>query len=146
MQNRLVRPENGRVLAGVCAGLANWIGIDVTLVRIIFLFLGFMTGTGLLIYLVLWVVIPSANESPNSQTDWASRAGQMRDDFIQATSKPNMDAMKIFGGVLVALGGFYLIREIQPEWFFWVNKSVVWALILIVIGGIFIFRSIRGDR
>ncbi len=40
MQRRLVRPVNGRVLAGVCAGLADWIGLDVTLVRIIFLFLG----------------------------------------------------------------------------------------------------------
>ncbi len=76
MQRRLVRPVNGRVLAGVCAGLADWIGLDVTLVRIIFLFLGFMTGSGLLIYLVLWVIIPSANESLTSQTNWTSRAVQ----------------------------------------------------------------------
>ncbi len=51
-----------------------------------------MTGSGLLIYLVLWVIIPSANESLTSQTNWTSRAVQMRDDFIQATSQPNMDA------------------------------------------------------
>jgi phage shock protein C len=146
MQSRLVRPENGRVLAGVCAGLANWIGLDVTLVRIIFLFLGFMTGSGLLIYIILWVVMPSSNESSTAQTDWSSRAGQMRDDFIQATSKPNMDALKIFGGVLVALGVFYLAKEISPQWFYWANRGVVWALALIVIGAVFVFRAIRGDK
>jgi phage shock protein C len=146
MQSRLVRPENGRVLAGVCAGLANWIGLDVTLVRIIFLFLGFMTGSGLLIYIILWVVMPSSNESSTAQTDWSSRAGQMRDDFIQATSKPNMDALKIFGGVLVALGVFYLAKEVSPQWFYWANRGVVWALALIVIGAVFVFRAIRGDK
>jgi len=146
MQSRLVRPENGRVLAGVCAGLANWIGLDVTLVRIIFLFLGFMTGSGMLIYIILWVVMPSSNESSTAQTDWSSRAGQMRDDFIQATSKPNMDALKIFGGVMVALGIFYLVKEISPQWFYWANRGVVWALALIVIGAVFVFRAIRGDK
>ncbi|NMB54741.1 MAG: PspC domain-containing protein [Leptolinea sp.] len=146
MQNRLVRPENGRVLAGVCAGLANWIGIDVTLIRIIFLLFGFMTGMGVLVYIILWVVIPSSSESPSAPVDWSSRAGQMRDDFIQATSQPNMDALKIFGGVLVALGSFYLIKEIRPEWFHWVNRGVLWAVALIVIGAVFVFRSIRGDR
>ncbi|GAP20637.1 PspC domain-containing protein [Leptolinea tardivitalis] len=146
MQSRLVRPENGRVLAGVCAGLAQWIGLDVTLVRIIFLFLGIWTGMGVLIYLVLWVVMPSSMETPGIQTDWSMRAGQMRDDFIQATSKPNMDALKIFGGVLVALGLFYLVKEIRPEWFYWANRGVIWALVLIIIGAIFVIRALRGEK
>jgi len=146
MQSRLVRPENGRVLAGVCAGLAQWIGLDVTLVRIIFLFLGIWTGMGVLIYLVLWVVMPSSMETPGIQTDWSMRAGQMRDDFIQATSKPNMDALKIFGGVLVALGLFYLVKEIRPEWFYWANRGVIWALVLIIIGVIFVIRALRGEK
>ncbi len=146
MQNRLVRPINGRILAGVCAGLADWIGLDATLIRLIFLVLGFVTGSGLLIYIILWVVIPSANESPNVQGDWSYRAGQMRDDFIQATSKPNMDAMKLVGGVLVTLGVFFLVREIRPEWFYWANKGVMWALVLIGIGAIFVVRALRGDK
>ncbi|BCY18105.1 MAG: PspC domain-containing protein [Chloroflexi bacterium] len=146
MQNRLVRPINGRILAGVCAGLADWIGMDATLIRLIFLVLGFMTGSGLLIYIILWVIIPSANEAPNMQGDWSYRAGQMRDDFIQATSKPNMDAMKLVGGVLVALGVFFLAREIRPEWFYWANKGVMWALVLIGVGAIFVVRALRGDK
>jgi phage shock protein PspC (stress-responsive transcriptional regulator) len=146
MQNRLVRPENGRILAGVCAGLADWIGIDVTIVRLIFIVFGVMTGSGLLIYLILWVIMPSANEAPHAQGDLSYRAGQMRDDFIQATSRPNMDALKLFGGVLVALGVFYLVKEIRPEWFYWANKGVMWAIVLIGVGAIFVVRALRGDK
>jgi phage shock protein C len=146
MQNRLVRPENGRVLAGVCSGLAQWLGLDVTLMRVIFILFGIVTGTGVLVYLVLWIIIPSSNDDVNVQKDWSSRAGQMRDDFIQATSKPNMDALRIFGGVLVIAGGFYLLREIKPDWFYWANKGVFWASALIIIGVVLVIRSAKGDR
>jgi phage shock protein PspC (stress-responsive transcriptional regulator) len=146
MQNRLVRPENGRILAGVCAGLAEWIGLDVTIIRLIFIAFVFLPGPGLLIYLILWVIMPSSNEAPHTQSDWSSRAGQMRDDFIQATSRPNMDAMRLVGGVLVTLGVFYLAKEIRPEWFHWANKGVMWALVLIGVGAIFVVRAIRGDK
>jgi phage shock protein C len=146
MQNRLVRPESGRVLAGVCSGLAQWLGLDVTLMRLIFILLGIVTGMGLLVYIVLWVIIPSAGDDINAQKDWSARAGQMRDDFIQATSQPNMDALRIFGGVLVIAGGFYLFREIKPEWFFWANKGIFWAVALIAIGVVLVIRSAKGDR
>ena len=146
MQNRLVRPVSGRVLAGVCCGLAQWLGLDVTLMRVIFILLGIITGTGLLAYIVLWIIIPSASDDANTQKDWSSRAGQMRDDFIQATSQPNMDALRIFGGVLVIAGGFYLFKEIKPEWFFWANKGIFWASALILIGVVLVIRSIKGDR
>ncbi|HEX7555786.1 MAG TPA: PspC domain-containing protein [Leptolinea sp.] len=146
MQNRLVRPENGRVLAGVCAGLAIWLGLDVTLVRVIFIVLGIMTGVGVLVYLVLWVIVPAAGETTNSQGDLSARAGQMRDDFIKATSQPNMEALRIFGGILVAFGIFYLLKEIRPEWFFWANRGMFWAAALIIIGAVLVTRSIRGGK
>ncbi|MEI8132482.1 MAG: PspC domain-containing protein [Leptolinea sp.] len=146
MQNRLVRPEGGRVLAGVCSGLAQWLGLDVTIMRVIFILLGIITGMGIPAYIVLWVIIPSAGDDMNTQKDWSARAGQMRDDFIQATSQPNIDALRIFGGVLVIAGGFYLIKEIKPEWFFWANRGVFWAFALILIGVVLVIRSIKGDR
>jgi phage shock protein C len=145
MQNRLVRPESGRVLAGVCIGLAQWLGLDVTLMRVIFILLGILSGMGLPIYIVLWIIIPSAGDNINTQKDWSSRAGQMRDDFIQATSAPNMDALRIFGGVLVVAGVFYLFKEIKPEWFFWMNRGIFWAVALILIGIVLVVRSVKGD-
>lgn len=59
---RLVRPRQGRVLAGVAAGLANYFNIDVTVVRIIWIFLLIPGGfPGVLPYIILWVAIPSEN-------------------------------------------------------------------------------------
>ena len=56
---KLVRPQHGRKLGGVALGLANYFDIDVTVVRLIWVFLFIPGGVpGLLPYLVLWIVIP----------------------------------------------------------------------------------------
>jgi phage shock protein C len=57
----LVRPRQGKVIAGVCAGLAARFGISVTLIRVIFVIFA-LTGAGELVYLLLWVIIPKAPE------------------------------------------------------------------------------------
>lgn len=58
---RLVRPGagEGRVLAGVCASLANAYGLSVVLVRALFLLFAIF-GVGEIVYIVLWVVTPMA--------------------------------------------------------------------------------------
>jgi phage shock protein PspC (stress-responsive transcriptional regulator) len=55
---RLTRPKNNKVIAGVCAGIANYFNIDPVLVRIIWLVLLLFFGIGLFAYLLLWVVMP----------------------------------------------------------------------------------------
>ncbi len=55
---RLYRPRDGRVVAGVCAGLAAYFGVDPTLVRLAFALVTVFGGLGVLIYLCAWVVIP----------------------------------------------------------------------------------------
>jgi phage shock protein C len=59
---QLVRLREGRILAGVCAGLATHFGLDVNLVRLIFAALSIFGGLGVLLYLVAWVVIPEEGE------------------------------------------------------------------------------------
>jgi phage shock protein C len=57
---RFVRPKNGRILAGVAAGLANYFGINVTIVRIVWLLLLLPGGLpGIVPYLLLWAIMPS---------------------------------------------------------------------------------------
>ena len=56
-RQRLVRPRRGKMIAGVCAGLADYFGLDVTLVRMGFVLLG-LFGAGELLYIVLWVIAP----------------------------------------------------------------------------------------
>jgi phage shock protein C len=54
----LHRPFHGRMVAGVAAGVADYLGIDVTIVRIILAVLTIMGGAGLPIYLAGWLLIP----------------------------------------------------------------------------------------
>ena len=55
----LSRPDDGKMLAGVCAGLARRFGISKTLVRIGFIVSVVLPGPQILVYLVLWVLMPS---------------------------------------------------------------------------------------
>ncbi len=57
-QRRLFRPRAGRMIAGVCQGLAVTYGWNPTLVRVIFVLLACFSGVGLLVYVVLWVAAP----------------------------------------------------------------------------------------
>jgi phage shock protein C len=57
MARTLVRPRRGKVIAGVCAALADRFGLSRGLVRIGFVLFG-LFGVGEIVYLVLWVVIP----------------------------------------------------------------------------------------
>jgi phage shock protein PspC (stress-responsive transcriptional regulator) len=59
----LVRSLNGRMLAGVCAGVSDYFGVDVTLVRVIFAVVCvFTAGAGVLAYLAAWVIIPEEGQ------------------------------------------------------------------------------------
>ena len=57
---RLVRNINNKVIAGVCSGLADYFGIDVALMRVLFV-VAFLCGSfGFWLYIILWIVLPKA--------------------------------------------------------------------------------------
>ncbi len=59
----LARSQKGRMLAGVCAGLADYFGLDVTLVRVIVAVVSVISvGAGVLAYLAAWMIIPAEGE------------------------------------------------------------------------------------
>lgn len=60
MANTLVRPSNGKWIAGVCAGLADRFGISRTLVRLGFVVAG-VVGAGEIAYIVLWIIMPKSD-------------------------------------------------------------------------------------
>ena len=59
MAASMARPRNGKIIAGVCAALADRFGISRTLVRIGFVLFG-VFGVGELVYIALWISIPKA--------------------------------------------------------------------------------------
>jgi phage shock protein PspC (stress-responsive transcriptional regulator) len=93
----LYRDESDKMLGGVCSGLASYLRIDSTIVRLVFALLtlgGF--GTGFLIYVVLWIVLPSKNLNE-----------------VQVTRKlyRNTD-QKVLGGVCSGIASYFKI----PVW------------------------------
>jgi phage shock protein C len=55
----LVRPREGRMIAGVCTGLGRRLGVDPWLVRIVAIVSLFLPGTQVVAYIVLWILMPS---------------------------------------------------------------------------------------
>jgi phage shock protein C len=58
LRGQLTRPRHNRVVAGICAGLAQHYGWDLSLVRVLCALLIVFTGVGLIAYLVAWIVVP----------------------------------------------------------------------------------------
>jgi phage shock protein PspC (stress-responsive transcriptional regulator) len=59
---RLLRIRQGRIVAGVCAGLGAYFGIDVNLVRLAFGVFTVFYGLGILLYLIAWLILPEQGE------------------------------------------------------------------------------------
>jgi phage shock protein C len=57
-RKRLVRPREGRKIAGVCLGVAEYFDLDVTLVRLVWLIAGIVTVVGCISYPIAWIVMP----------------------------------------------------------------------------------------
>lgn len=58
MDKKLTRSTSNRMIAGVCGGLGEYLNIDPTIVRLLFALVFIFAGTGLLIYIILWIIMP----------------------------------------------------------------------------------------
>lgn len=62
MTRRLYRSQTERMIGGVCGGLAEVLDLDPTIVRVVFVLLALLGGHGLLLYLILWIVMPGKDQ------------------------------------------------------------------------------------
>ena len=68
MNKKLYRDTANQKLAGVCAGLAKYLNVDVTVIRIIWALITLLGGSGIIAYLICWLIIP---EEPGfTEADW----------------------------------------------------------------------------
>ena len=56
---KLYRSRTNRKVAGVCGGLAQYFNLDATLVRVLFVVLAVLGGSGLVLYLAMWIIVPN---------------------------------------------------------------------------------------
>lgn len=66
MRRRLMRAREGRKIAGVCQGFAEYFDVDVTLVRLLWVVLAFCGAFGVIAYVVAWIVVPEQPLALNS--------------------------------------------------------------------------------
>lgn len=131
-------PSEGKIL-GVCAGLADYFGTDITLMRVIFVILGFITGGAMLIlYFVLAFIMPSADRPVVSKNEPFGE----KVEKIGLELRENRGINRLgnyFGVSLLVLGAWLLLGQFFPEWaaFRW---EVIWPLILI-LSGVFIITK-----
>jgi phage shock protein C len=117
-ERRLWRSRDDRVIAGVCGGLGEYLRVDPVLVRIAAVLLVFAGGAGLLLYLIGWIAIP---EEPDRV------AGEPAESVPHERTS---DAVAL-GFVFVAIGAFFLVDEIWPDFLSW---EYIWPVALIAIG------------
>lgn len=57
-QKKLFRSTKNKLIAGVCGGIGEYLGIDPTIIRILWIALTLLYGFGILLYLIMWVIVP----------------------------------------------------------------------------------------
>ena len=67
--HRLTRSETDRMLVGVCGGLGEYFGIDSTIIRIAFVVLALFGASGIVLYLVLWLIVPRDSKADAAPRD-----------------------------------------------------------------------------
>lgn len=59
---KLQRSTSNKMIAGVCAGIGKYFNLDPTIIRVLYVLMVFFAGFGILLYLILWLVIPSESQ------------------------------------------------------------------------------------
>ena len=120
----LRRDTSQRVLGGVCAGLANRLGLDPLVMRIVFVAAATAGGAGIALYALAWVAIPAADRD--------------------GAPAPRSAALPRRGSVEVAAGAGLLLLSVLlafRELGIWFSDALVWPLVLVAAGGALLWRQ-----
>ncbi len=141
---RITKSKTDKVIDGVCGGLAEYFGIDPVIVRLVFVVLVFFSGLGLLLYIILVIIMPGAEQAgqPPKETiqenvqEISERVKEAGEGLGQAFSKTKNEKHSKragwFGIILILLGIFFLLENLHliP----WVDKDILWPIIIILVG------------
>ena len=142
MYKKLYRSVTDKMLGGVCGGLAEYFSIDPVLVRLIFVLAVIFGGSGILAYIILWVIIPQKpyiitpfnNEQPKQDSNTGSeekKSENLETNMNFVNINKNQSNRSIYAGAfLILLGGIFLLDNFVPHFHF----GDFWPLILIGLG------------
>jgi phage shock protein C len=154
MEKKLYRDETHKTIGGVCAGLAEYFGIDISIVRLVFLLTLIFKGGGLLIYIILWIVLPKKpfqvappfGQAPNKpyndpHVDYTvPPLNPISTDpqFVNYPKKTSTGSI-IAGAILIMIGAFFILDDLNiiPDW----DMEHLWPIILIAVGVVVLFAG-----
>ena len=147
--NRMRRSRTDKMIAGVCGGLGDYFNIDSTLIRLVFVILLFAQGVGAILYLVLWIVLPSDEASgddvASTSVSKAMRGSSKKVQEGSRTTQSSFDQVAVIaGGTLIVFGAVILFETISPALFSILSKFF-WPGILILGGLAMILRYQRSE-
>jgi phage shock protein PspC (stress-responsive transcriptional regulator) len=143
MEKKLYRDEHRKTIGGVCAGLAEYFDIDIAIVRALFLLTFIFMGTGLMVYIVLWIVLPKKGYNAFNpgvdyrvppQDPYNAFGTPQPDNFspFQPQKKETSRAGLIIGVVLIFIGASFLLHELRLFHYWHFGK--LWPAVLVIIG------------
>jgi phage shock protein C len=143
MYRKLYRSNKDKKLGGVAGGLAEYFSVDPTLVRILFVLSVFLHGGGLLVYIILWIVVPEEPfvfVTPNAGTDEGiqgeSGSSNTEDTnvnqnkYYQAAIEKQNKRTSILGAILIIIGVLFLMDNFIPR----IHFGDFWPLIFVAVG------------
>ena len=157
MKEKLQRSRINRVFGGVASGLARYLNLDVILVRVLFVVLTLVSGFGLLLYVILWIVVPeeeftinygstappppNENSSANSgeSKEFKFNSGKQYDIPPFEVKKSNGSGRLVVGIIFIGLGFLFLADRIFP----YLDFDDFFPLIFVIIGIALIWNSIK---
>ena len=136
MERHLVKSNTDRMLTGVAGGLGEYLDIDSTLVRVGFVLLCIAGGSGLLIYIILAVIMPSVRQDEKGGIEEMSEE-DVSEDVVPTTRKQRGRRERpreraAIGIILMVIGGLILLANL--DLLRWVDWGIVWAVGLIALG------------
>ena len=144
----MFRSVDDYMVAGVCGGLSDYFKIDSSLVRIIFVLLTLSGGAGILIYFILWLVVPKEvgiekeinreEKVKEFADDVKNKAKSMAKEIkIDTKIKKSGKKINIFGIALILVGIVAIWNQIAPIAIDW---NFFWPGLLILIGILVLFK------
>jgi len=134
---KLYRAGKGHVLGGVCAGLADYLSIDVVILRILWLVLTLVQGIGAIAYIVCLVLIPKNPDHEKLPADEQKKA---------ENTGLYIGVALVVIGLTFAFNNWFHFLWWDFDWFFFdLNWHVVWPVLLIIFGVWYIYRSSKNE-
>jgi phage shock protein C len=147
MNRRLYRSRTDSVLGGVCGGIADYLDVDPSIVRIIWAVLGIVTGgVFVVLYVVMWIVVPEAPAFPAAAAEGEGEGAAAGPSVMTTPVAPRRrgsgSGSLIFGLLLVGLGAYFLVREYLPQ----IDVDTLWPIGLVLLGLLLVVASLRNQR